>query len=101
MVLREAGSGVFQLICNSNLSAEEQFELLRQIAARSGRPVSFTLAQSPSDPGQWRYAMAELDRANAEGLEIRGQVIARGLPPSSWGWTCPFILSPSTPRSSR
>lgn len=75
--LRDAASGVFQLICDSNLSAEEQFDLLRAIAATSGRPVSFTLAQSPTDPAQWRYALAALDEANAQGLEIRGQVIPR------------------------
>jgi len=75
--LREAGTGVFQLIGNSDLSKEAQFEMLRQIARTSGRPVSFTFAQSPQHPGEWRWTLAELDAANAEGLTIRGQVIPR------------------------
>jgi len=75
--LREAGSGVFQLIGNSDTSKEEQFEMLRQIAQTSGRPVSFTFAQSPAAPGEWRWTLNALDAANAEGLTIRGQVIPR------------------------
>jgi N-acyl-D-amino-acid deacylase len=75
--LREAGSGVFQLIGNSDTSKEEQFATLRRIAQTSGRPVSFTFAQSPAAPGEWRWTLDELDAANAEGLTIRGQVIPR------------------------
>ena len=51
--LREAGSGVFQLLGNSDISKEDQFEMLRQIAPTSGRPVSFTFGQSPMAPGCW------------------------------------------------
>ncbi|MEN2792610.1 amidohydrolase family protein [Sphingomonas oligophenolica] len=75
--LHEAGSGVFQLIGNSDISKEEQFEMLRRIALTSGRPVSFTFAQSPAEPGQWRWTLDELDTANAQGMTIRGQVIPR------------------------
>lgn len=75
--LREAGSGVFQLIGNSDLTKEDQFEMLRRIAHTAGRPVSFTFAQSPLQPGEWRWTLAELENANRDGLEIRGQVIPR------------------------
>lgn len=75
--LREAGSGVFQLIGNSDTSKEEQFDMLRRIAHASGRPVSFTFAQSPAAPGEWRWTLDELDAANADGMTIRGQVIPR------------------------
>jgi N-acyl-D-aspartate/D-glutamate deacylase len=75
--LREAGAGVFQLLGNSDTSKEEQFEMLRRLARTSGRPVSFTFAQSPKEPGQWRWTLDALEEANAQGLEIRGQVIPR------------------------
>ncbi|MDR7156486.1 N-acyl-D-aspartate/D-glutamate deacylase [Sphingobium xenophagum] len=75
--LRDAGSGVFQLIGNSELSKEDQFDMLRRIAQTSGRPVSFTFAQSPQQPGEWRWTLAELAEANRNGMEIRGQVIPR------------------------
>lgn len=95
--LREAGTGVFQLIGNSDIPKEDQFELLRQIAQTSARPVSFTFAQSPKEPGEWRWTLAELDVAHKQGLEIRGQVIPR--PPAiMMGLELlfhPFALHPS------
>ena len=95
--LRQAGAGVFQLIGNSALSKEAQFELLRKIAQASGQPVSFTFAQSPAEPGQWRWTLAELEAANEQGLTIRGQVIPR--PPAiMMGLELlfhPFALHPS------
>lgn len=95
--LREAGSGVFQLIGNSELSKEDQFDMLRRIAQTSGRPVSFTFAQSPQQPGEWRWTLTELVEANRRGLEIRGQVIPR--PPAiMMGLELlfhPFALHPS------
>jgi len=75
--LREAGSGVFQLLGNSDISKEDQFEMLRQIARTSGRPVSFTFGQSPMAPGEWRWTLDQLDAANGQGMTIRGQVIPR------------------------
>jgi N-acyl-D-aspartate/D-glutamate deacylase len=75
--LREAGSGVFQLLGNSDVSKEDQFEMLRQIARTSGRPVSFTFGQSPMAPGEWRWTLDQLDAANGQGMAIRGQVIPR------------------------
>lgn len=95
--LRDAGSGVFQLIGNSELSKEDQFDMLRRIAQTSGRPVSFTFAQSPQQPGEWRWTLTELMEANRRGLEIRGQVIPR--PPAiMMGLELlfhPFALHPS------
>ena len=95
--LRDAGTGVFQLIGNSALPKETQFGLLRKIAQTSGQPVSFTFAQSPAEPGEWRWTLAELEAANRQGLAIRGQVIPR--PPAiMMGLELlfhPFALHPS------
>ena len=95
--LRDAGAGVFQLVPNASLSPDEQFALTRQIAQRSGRPVSFTFMQTPYTEGGWRTTLKHLAEAHREGLEIRGQVLPRpagalmGLELS----VHPFSLNPS------
>jgi N-acyl-D-aspartate/D-glutamate deacylase len=75
--LRDAGAGVFQMVPSYDNGAEERFELLRKIAETSGRPVSFTFMQTPQNPGDWREILDALDRAQADGLPIKGQVIPR------------------------
>jgi N-acyl-D-amino-acid deacylase len=95
--LRDAGKGVFQMVPSYDVTARQRFDLLRDIAKTSGRPVSFTFMQTPQAPGDWRETLDDLDRANREGLEIRGQVIPRptggllGLELSLH----PFALNPS------
>ena len=75
--LADAGTGVFQLVPDTSQPAEVQLDLLRRIAERSGRPVSFTFMQTPGHPGQWRTILAGLEEANRDGLAIRGQVLPR------------------------
>ena len=75
--MRDAGMGVFEILGDSRRTTQEQVGLLRRIAETSGRPVSFTLVQVPEQPGGWREILREVEAANREGLEIRGQVIPR------------------------
>ena len=75
--LRDAGTGVFQLLPNYDMGAAERFDLVERIARTSGRPVSFTFMQNPAEKDGWRTIIDALDRSNAEGLEIRGQVMGR------------------------
>jgi N-acyl-D-amino-acid deacylase len=75
--LRDAGAGVFQLVPDSSHAPEAQVELLRRIAQRSGRPVSFSFIQAPNQPGGWRTVLAGIEAAQEEGLAIRGQVLPR------------------------
>ena len=76
--LGDAKAGVFQIIPAPAEPAEVEFPLLRQIAEHSGRPVSFTLLEVPGQPGAgWRYHLAGLTQAAADGLTIRGQVAPR------------------------
>jgi N-acyl-D-amino-acid deacylase len=96
--LRDAGSGVFQIITDIVADAREEFSLMRRLAQASGRPLSFTLMQMPTgDPRMWRDYLAGLEEANAAGLEMRGQVFPRpvgmlyGLDLSFH----PFVLHPS------
>ena len=71
-----AGRGVLQVVSDFN-DPEEEFAMLRRIVARSGRPLSFSLLQSPRHPEQWRYMLEQMSAAKAAGLQIRAQVATR------------------------
>ena len=75
--LRDAGAGVFQIVPDSSQTPETQLDLLRRIAQRSGRPVSFSFTQAPNHPGGWRTVLAGIEAAKEEGLALRGQVLPR------------------------
>lgn len=76
--LNDADGGVFQIIPAPAEPAEVEFPILRQVAETSGRPVSFTLLDVPNQPGEgWRYHLAGLEQAAADGLKMRGQVAPR------------------------
>jgi N-acyl-D-amino-acid deacylase len=76
--LRDAGRGVFQIIPAPMGDALAEFALLRRLAERSGRPLSFTLIQMPTgDENAWRKSLAALTEAAADGLQIRAQVAPR------------------------
>ncbi|MET0372507.1 MAG: amidohydrolase family protein, partial [Sphingobium sp.] len=75
--LRQAGGGVFQLVPDYDSPPELEVAVMRDVAAHSGRPLSFSLVQSPIQPDNWtRYLDAVAD-ANAAGLAIKGQVFPR------------------------
>jgi N-acyl-D-aspartate/D-glutamate deacylase len=76
MGLSAAGRGVLQVVSDFTDPAVE-FAMLRRIAERSGRPLSFTLAQSPLDPQGYRTLLAALEEAVAAGLPMKAQVAAR------------------------
>jgi N-acyl-D-aspartate/D-glutamate deacylase len=74
--LAAAGKGVLQFV--SDFSDEEaEFAMLRRVVARSGRPMSFSLVQSPFRPDNYRTLLAKVEDAVAEGLKIKAQVAAR------------------------
>jgi N-acyl-D-aspartate/D-glutamate deacylase len=75
--LRDAGSGVFQLITETDADAQSEFACIRRIAEAARRPVSFTLLESHRWPRAWQTYLTGIERANADGLEIRGQVFPR------------------------
>jgi N-acyl-D-amino-acid deacylase len=75
--LRDAGGGVFQLIANQDRDPASELALMRRLTEVSGRPLSFTLVQSPAMPDAWRTLLAGIEDANASGLPMRGQVFPR------------------------
>ena len=78
MGLADAGRGVLQLLSDFDTpSLEEEFAMLRRVVEKSGRPLSFTIAQKHDDPQGWRKLLALIDQAVKDGLPIRGQVAPR------------------------
>ena len=78
--LRRAGKGVIQLLDDFGDTTPEgstEFAMLRRLVEVSGRPLSFTLLDISIYPGRWQALLREVDRANRDGLRIRGQVAGR------------------------
>ena len=73
-----AGTGVLQVVSDL-IDVGDEFGHLRAMAEASGRPVSFTLVQDPRRPDGFRKLLNLIDDANADGLEIRGQVATRAI----------------------
>ena len=78
MGLADAGRGVLQLLSDFDTpSLEEEFAMLRRVVEKSGRPLSFTVAQKHDDPQGWRKLLKLVAEAVKDGLPIRGQVAPR------------------------
>jgi len=76
--LKDAGAGVFQIIPAPMGDAQAEFGLMRRLAERSGRPLSYTLIQMPTgDRTAWRQSLAALSQAAADGLPMRALVAPR------------------------
>ena len=97
----DAGHGVVELISDFWPDADAEFDLVRNMVARTGVPLSLSLAQSHRQPEAWRDLLARIEGAVAEGLPIRGQVAPRAIGvlvglQSSYH---PFLGFPRSPRS--
>jgi N-acyl-D-aspartate/D-glutamate deacylase len=74
--LAAAGKGVLQFVSDF-ADPREEFAMLRRIAEKSGRPLSFTLAQGGHNPKGYRILLGALEDAVAAGLPMKAQVAAR------------------------
>ncbi len=74
--LKDAGSGVFEMISDFEDQAAE-FAMIRRLVEMSGRPLSLSLGQSHRDPEGWRRLLGRIGEAARDGLEIRAQVAPR------------------------
>jgi N-acyl-D-aspartate/D-glutamate deacylase len=78
MALKDAGKGVLQAVFGApGRSFEDEIDLLDRLTKMSGRPASFSMAQSNENPDAWKGAMRRLAEANASGPPIRAQVYPR------------------------
>lgn len=71
-----AGAGVLQVISDLE-DIKEEFETFRRMMAESGRPLSISLVQTELQPQVWRDVLREIERANADGHNMRAQVCGR------------------------
>ncbi|MCU0890289.1 MAG: D-aminoacylase, partial [Sandarakinorhabdus sp.] len=76
LALGRAGKGVLQFVSDF-ADPDAEFGLMRRLCEASGRPLSFSLAQSPLAPNGWRKLLGLLEQATADGLPMKAQVAAR------------------------
>jgi N-acyl-D-aspartate/D-glutamate deacylase len=87
------GQGVLQLVSDF-VDVDGEFDLCRRMVVESGRPLSFSLLETPL--GGWRRQLELLAAANDEGLAITAQVAPRAVG-VLLGLDCtlnPFITNP-------
>ena len=76
--LKDAGSGVFELISDFNQpDPQTEFGMIRRLVEKSGRPLTFSLAQAGPTSDGWRGLLAMIESATRDGLPIRAQVAPR------------------------
>ncbi|WP_337189212.1 amidohydrolase family protein [Phenylobacterium sp.] len=71
-----AGRGVLQFVSDFSDPAEE-FAMMRRIVETSGRPLSFSLVQSPRAPESYKALLGYLADAGAAGLSMKAQAATR------------------------
>ena len=77
----QVGRGWIQVVGDYGDAIDQEFGLLTRLARKSGRPLTLTLLQTHRFPEQWRDLLERIATANAEGLQITGQI--RGRPTST------------------
>jgi N-acyl-D-aspartate/D-glutamate deacylase len=73
-----AGRGVLQLLSDF-LDIDEEWAVLRNMVAASGRPLSLTVAQLPERPQDHHAILERIAAANADGLRVTAQVAPRSI----------------------
>ncbi|WP_425228773.1 N-acyl-D-amino-acid deacylase family protein [Sphingomonas sp.] len=74
-----AGAGVLQVVSDFHPDPLAEFAMFRRIVEQSGRPLSFSLAQSHTAPDSFRLLLAALADAVDAGLPIKAQVSPRAV----------------------
>ncbi|PHY13693.1 amidohydrolase [Caulobacter sp. B11] len=77
MGLAAAGKGVLQLVSDFHPDGLAELAMVRRIVEASGRPLSFSLVQSPHSPSGWKAMLAGLSAAVDAGLPMKAQVAGR------------------------
>jgi N-acyl-D-aspartate/D-glutamate deacylase len=93
--LGSVGKGVLQVV-SDHMNTDEEFTMFRRMVTESGRPLSFSLVQSPFDPDGYRAVLGRITQARNDGLAITGQVATRAVG-LLFGLQCtlhPFMANP-------
>jgi N-acyl-D-aspartate/D-glutamate deacylase len=75
-VLRDSPGSMFQMVSDFE-SLDDEFGLMDSIARSAGARCTFTLVQDRRKPDSWREQIERVERAQRQGLDIRGSTIAR------------------------
>jgi N-acyl-D-aspartate/D-glutamate deacylase len=73
----QVGAGWLQVISDFDDAIEAEFAMLRRLVALSGRPMTTTVLERDSKPGEWRRLLGMIADANAAGLAMTGMVLTR------------------------
>lgn len=93
--LGRVGAGVLQVV-SDRMNTDEEFAMFRRMVSESGRPLSFSVVQSPLDPDGYAQVLERIASARADGLTITGQVATRAVG-LLLGLQCtlhPFMVNP-------
>jgi N-acyl-D-aspartate/D-glutamate deacylase len=74
--LGEAGHGVFEMVADS-MGQDPDISWMRDLSTKTGRPVTFALAQNPMQPAAWKTTLEAMPEINATGAQIIPQVPCR------------------------
>lgn len=70
--------GELKALGGERTTQQEEHDLMRRFSVESGRPVTFTLVQSPDyDPELWREILELTEAANNDGAQLYPQVSSR------------------------
>jgi N-acyl-D-aspartate/D-glutamate deacylase len=72
------GKGVLQVVTDE-MNGDDEFAMFRRMVRESGRPLSFSLVQSPFDSDGYLQVLDRITAARDEGLAITGQVATRAI----------------------
>jgi len=71
-----SNKGVLQVVTDFKEN-ESEFHILREMAGRSQRPLTVSVAQHHRSPQGWRTILDNIAEANNEGINIKAQVCGR------------------------
>ena len=74
--LGAAGHGVFEMVADLQ-GQEPDLSWMVEFCRRTGRTITFALAQTPIQPDTWRETLARVEQLAGEGLSIVPQVPCR------------------------
>ncbi|MBD3760204.1 amidohydrolase family protein [Rhizorhabdus sp.] len=74
--MNEAGGGLVEALIDFE-DVEAEFPLLRRMAERSGKLLTFTVTQIAHAPDAWKRCLVLIEEANRDGVSIKGQVMGR------------------------
>lgn len=78
LALKECGTGILQIVSDIG-DPSTFFAMLRRLAERSGRPISFSMGTGNAPPYIWPDLLKWVAEANDAGLPMHPQVLPRAI----------------------